>query len=180
MSKRASRVNPGTVSAGLAVLTVVLMVIYNRGVFTGGASGPLAPGGSAGASSGTTAAKGSDGGVSGSKPALGGEDAIVAAFRDERSDVLVEFEGEVIKLLPADNDGKPHQRFIVRMGGGHTVLVAHNLELAPRVPLERGDSVRVRGEYEWNAQGGVVHWTHDDPARRHPGGWIEHEGTKYE
>ena len=37
-----------------------------------------------------------------------------------------------------------------------------------------------RGEYEWNARGGVVHWTDRDPSGRGPGGWLEHQGRRYQ
>jgi hypothetical protein len=76
--------------------------------------------------------------------------------------------------------GSPHERFLVRVEGGPSVLVAHNLELAPRVPLALGDSVEVRGVYEWNDKGGVIHWTHRDPDGRHEAGWIRHEGRLYQ
>ena len=99
-------------------------------------------------------------------------------FRSHRSNVEVETGGRVIRLLPDDRQGSPHQRFLLRVGGGTTVLVAHNLELASRVSLAPGDSVELRGEYEWNAKGGVIHWTHPDPDGRHAEGWIRREAVR--
>jgi len=69
-------------------------------------------------------------------------------------------------------EGDRHQRFILRLSSGQTLLIVHNLDLAPRAPVERGSRATVRGEYEWNEQGGVIHWTHHDPDGRRPGGWI--------
>ncbi len=106
--------------------------------------------------------------------------AIERAFAQQRSDVLVEASGRVKKTLPDDNEGSRHQKFIVQLPSGHTVLIAHNIDLAPRVPLDEGDTVTFAGEYEHTAQGGVVHWTHHDPGGRHKGGWIDHDGTRYE
>ena len=54
------------------------------------------------------------------------------------------------------------------------------IDLAKRVPVERGDTIEFRGEYEWNEKGGVVHWTHHDPQDRHDHGWIEFEGRRYQ
>ncbi len=89
--------------------------------------------------------------------------------------------GVVVKLLADDNDGSRHQRFIVRRAGGSTLLIAHNIDLAPRIDaLRQGDEVEFHGELEWNPQGGVVHWTHHDPAGRHVGGWIRHKGRTYQ
>lgn len=109
--------------------------------------------------------------------------AVLDAYAHERSDVHVEIEAVVTKLLPDDDEDDAHQRFIVRLEGfDHTILISHNIDLAPRVPVGAGDRVRIKGEYEWTEQGGVIHWTHHNPNRnpRHPGGWIEHEGTRYE
>jgi hypothetical protein len=81
--------------------------------------------------------------------------------------------GVVLKLLRDDREGSPHQRILLRVDGGGTVLIAHNLELAPRVePLAVGDMLEFSGEYVWNEKGGVVHWTHPDPRGHHRAGWI--------
>lgn len=108
-------------------------------------------------------------------------DAVKEAFEQRRSDVQVEGSGVVERLLPDDNDGSRHQRFILRLPHGQTLLVAHNIDLAPRIEsLQVGDEVRFFGEYEWNDKGGVVHWTHHDPKRLHVDGWLEHRGKRYE
>jgi uncharacterized protein DUF3465 len=111
------------------------------------------------------------------------------AAKDSRSDEPAEFRsGErvevsavVERVLPDDNDGSRHQRFIVKLPSGQTLLIAHNIDLAPRVAgLARGDTVSFAGIFEPNNKGGVVHWTHHDPSGRHPGGWIEHDGQRYQ
>ncbi len=84
------------------------------------------------------------------------------------------------RLLPDDTEGARHQRFLVRIADGLTILVAYNRDLAPPIPLQPGDSVALRGEYIWNDRGGMVHWTHHDPARRHEPGWVEYHGRRYD
>ncbi|NNC54097.1 MAG: DUF3465 domain-containing protein [Pseudomonadales bacterium] len=86
---------------------------------------------------------------------------------------------DVVKILRDDLEGSRHQRFLVSEDGLPTLLVAHNIDLAPRVPLEEGDRVFVRGRYEWNNKGGVLHWTHHDPKGRREGGWVRHQGRTY-
>jgi hypothetical protein len=111
----------------------------------------------------------------------GSDAAFDDAFANRRSNQQLEGQGTVVKLLADDNDGSRHQRFIVRLGSGRTLLLAHNIDLARRIDTLRvGDTVAFYGEYEWNAKGGVMHWTHHDPQGRHPGGWIRHNGLTYQ
>src|SRR5262245_30079104 len=99
-----------------------------------------------------------------SSSAEAGDRALTTAFGNQQSNVQVQGSGRVSKVLADDNDGSRHQRFIVRLASGQTVLIAHNIDLADRVTaLQEGDSVEFCGEYEWNAKGGIVHWTHRDP-----------------
>ena len=89
--------------------------------------------------------------------------------------------GKVTRVLADDNDGSRHQRFILELNSGRTLLIAHNIDLAPRISaLRTGDTVSFYGEYETNAQGGVIHWTHHDPQGRHVAGWLEHDGRRYQ
>lgn len=107
--------------------------------------------------------------------------ALTEAYRNRTSNLQVMGEGVVIKLLPDDTKGSRHQRFLLETGSGQTLLVAHNIDLAPRMPgLREGDSVSFNGEYEWNERGGVIHWTHHDPAGRHEHGWLKHNGQTYQ
>ena len=110
-----------------------------------------------------------------------GSDPIALAFEQRQSDVRVEGEGTVVRTLPDDNAGSRHQRFIVRLPSRQTVLIQHNTDVAPRIDaLKAGDVVAFSGEYVWNEQGGLLHWTHHDPSGNHPGGWIKHSGRTYQ
>lgn len=103
------------------------------------------------------------------------------AFQNRLSDIQVQDSGTVIKILKDDLKGSRHQKFILRLSSGQTLLVAHNIDLAPRINrIKRGDNIEFYGEYEWNAKGGVIHWTHHDPKGRHAAGWLKHNGRTYE
>lgn len=113
---------------------------------------------------------------------LHANDAVLQqAYKSQQSDIQVQGFGQVVKVLPDDNDGSRHQKFVLKLNSGQTLLVAHNIDLAPRIPnLKVGDSVEFYGEYEWNKKGGVLHWTHKDPQNRHAHGWLKHNGQVYE
>lgn len=109
------------------------------------------------------------------------DQSIASAYRSQASGVQVAGQGVVERILPDDHDGSRHQRFIVRLASGQTILVAHNIDLAPRLgSLAPGDTVAFSGVYEWNSMGGVIHWTHHDPEGRHAAGWLEHNGIIYQ
>lgn len=103
------------------------------------------------------------------------------AFKNNQSDIQVGGSGKVIKILPDDTEGSRHQKFIIELNSGQTLLIAHNIDIAPRISiLKVGDHINFFGEYEWNSKGGVVHWTHHDPSGFHEGGWLNHGGKIYQ
>jgi len=108
-----------------------------------------------------------------------GAAAIVEAFENERSGVWVEAEGEIVHILADDQAPPRHQNFLIEIVPNHTVKISHNVDIAPRAPIRKGQRIRFRGRYEYNAKGGVVHWTHRDPRGRKTGGWLEYEGKTY-
>ncbi|MBN1005445.1 DUF3465 domain-containing protein [Amphritea pacifica] len=111
----------------------------------------------------------------------GNRTSILQAYQNHQSNLQVSGTGVVVKVLADDLKGSRHQRFILRLPSGITILIAHNIDLAPRLDsLRAGDRVSFNGEYEWNPQGGVVHWTHRDPQGRHVDGWLEHNTRRYQ
>lgn len=118
-------------------------------------------------------------GTSGNSLAV--DSKLASAITNRKSGVPVQGEGLVTKVLADDNKGSRHQRFIVRLATGQTLLIAHNIDLARRVePLQAGDRIEFYGDYEWNPKGGVIHWTHHDPAGRHASGWLKRAGQTYD
>ena len=103
------------------------------------------------------------------------------AFSNRISNLQIEGVGTVFKILPDDIEGSRHQKFLIRLGSGQTLLIAHNIDLAPRVvPLDQGDMVAFYGEYEWNDKGGLIHWTHRDPGGSHVTGWLKNKGRVFQ
>ena len=106
-------------------------------------------------------------------------DSIRRSQNDPNAKFWTTVQGKVVKVLSDDREGDQHQRFLLAIAPDITLLVAHNIDLAPRIPVQTGGTATVSGEYVWNNRGGVLHWTHHDPKGR-KGGWIEYAGKRYE
>jgi hypothetical protein len=107
--------------------------------------------------------------------------SLKSAYENHQSNVQVKGSGTVIRILKDDNKGSRHQKFILKISSGQTILIAHNIDLAPRInSISNGDVIQFYGEYEWNNKGGVIHWTHRDPNGHHVGGWLKHNGSTYQ
>lgn len=108
-------------------------------------------------------------------------DDLKQAFDSQQSNIQVRQSGRIAKILRDDDHTPRHQRFVVALSSGQKILIAHNIELAPRVEgLEQGSTISFYGEYAWNNKGGVVHWTHHDPKGSHRDGWLLYGNRKYD
>ncbi len=105
--------------------------------------------------------------------------ALRGAIAGQRSGVWVEGSGTIVHLLPEDRRPPRHQLCLVELANGHTIKISHNVDIAPKVPWRKGEKIDFRGRFEWNAKGGVVHWTHRDPGGRKAGGWLAYDGKRY-
>jgi hypothetical protein len=73
-----------------------------------------------------------------------------------------------------------HEAFDCRTDDGLALEIVDNVDLAPPVPVNPGDTVGVRGELVHDpGRDPLVHWTHRDPAGEHPDGWIDFAGRRY-
>ncbi len=103
------------------------------------------------------------------------------AYENKQSGIQVHDIGKVVRLLSDDTDGSRHQRFILRLDSGQTLLAAHNIDISTRIDtLSLNDTVEFYGEYVWNSKGGIIHWTHRDPGGNHADGWLKHQNKKYD
>jgi hypothetical protein len=120
---------------------------------------------------------------SGSSPAASADNAAIAAdFANHRSKVEVTADGIVVRLFPdRQSSTGTHEQFIIRLTSqNQTVEIEHDISIGKRVPVAQGDEVIVHGEYIWNAQGGLIHFTHHDPQATHEGGYIIDDGKTYD
>lgn len=85
----------------------------------------------------------------------------------------------VTQLLPDDTQGRPHQKFVVRLSTGDQIVAISNLDMCERVPVRVGDRVGLGGQFIWTKQGGIIHWLHHDPRGSRPNGFIAYGGRIY-
>lgn len=72
-----------------------------------------------------------------------------------------------------------HEEFDAQTAAG-PVDIIDNVGIAPRVPVEPGDRIEVRGEMVHDTgRMPIVHWTHRDPAGLHQDGFIRYQGRVY-
>ena len=103
------------------------------------------------------------------------------AFARRLNDIQVEGEGKISKLLPDDTGGIRHQKMIVVLNSGQSILLAHNIDLAGKIDSIRlGGIIAFKGEYVWSEKGGLVHWTHHDPKGHHVAGWLKYNEKIYQ
>jgi hypothetical protein len=108
---------------------------------------------------------------------------ICRAYAAQEQHLEVLASGSVVALLGerAGPSGE-HEGFLMRLDGGCDILlrVEMNTDLAGPVPLRPHEHIEVKGEYETDATGGVIHWTHRDPRGRHIAGYILAAGKSYQ
>jgi hypothetical protein len=116
-------------------------------------------------------------------PSTSADDAAIASdFQNHQSQVEVTADGIVVGLFPDRSSSTgTHEQFIIRLTSQKmTIEVEHNISIGKRVPVKEGDRLTVHGEYIWNAQGGLIHFTHHDPQGTHEDGYIIDNGMIYD
>jgi len=108
--------------------------------------------------------------------------AVCDAYHGTSSGVEVIADGTVQRLL-GTREGRSgeHEGFLLQLRSGCvlTLRVETNVDFTGPIPLRAGEAVVVKGEYEYETLGGVIHWTHRDPRGRHAGGYVEAGGMYY-
>ncbi|KJL29061.1 hypothetical protein RL72_00378 [Microbacterium azadirachtae] len=159
----------GTTIAVVVVVAVLALLAVGSGRFAAGPPAAVATSSPAVAGAGATRSPGGS-----------AQDPVRVLFEQQRSGVEVQGTGVVSRILPDDDDGSRHQKFLLTTPSGVSILIAHNIDIAPRLDgLSKGDRVDFLGDYEWSDKGGTVHWTHHDPSGRHQAGWLRWNGRTF-
>lgn len=105
---------------------------------------------------------------------------IIQAQSQQARKVELTVTAPIKKLLREEDYREPHQRFLLILSNGTTVLVANDLKYGTFAPVQEGNVVRIHGEYIWNEKGGVLHWTHKSDEPNHESGYIDFNGMRYQ
>jgi hypothetical protein len=117
-----------------------------------------------------------------------GDAALVNAVNGRRGvDFVVASNLLVVEVLPDDTSGLTHQKWVVRLSNGQLVDAVYNFDNGsptddlhcPRVPVQKGDTIGLGGQFIWTNRGGLVHWLHYDPRGQRPSGYVELNGQRY-
>jgi hypothetical protein len=94
------------------------------------------------------------------------------AFDQHLRDIFMIADGIIAEILPNDETGVPHQRFILLTPEPQTLLIVNNIEQGQPLDIRVGDKIHVEGTYVWNKYGGLIHETHLGVNKRQPDGLI--------
>ncbi len=103
------------------------------------------------------------------------------AAQADKQEVLAQ--GKIVAILGTMlGPSGHHAGFLLQLTGDCDLLVRveTNVDLTGPVPLKAGENAIVKGEYEYTALGGVIHWTHHDPGGRHVDGYVQAAGKVYQ
>jgi hypothetical protein len=92
-------------------------------------------------------------------------------FKRHQSAQWVTLSGVIQRRLNDTYGRFQHQRFILGCAKGLHVLVVNDVSVGQRVPIVARSRITVRGQYVWDSQGGLVHFTHHADGGE-TSGWI--------
>ena len=108
---------------------------------------------------------------------------ICGLYASGASDVEVIGQGSVLAILGTRNGPSGvHEGFLLKLTGGCDLMVRveTNVGITGPLPLHPGETATVKGVFDDDADGGVIHWTHHDPSGRHIAGYVEAGGKIYQ
>jgi Protein of unknown function (DUF3465) len=108
---------------------------------------------------------------------------VCALYASGSSDAEVVAQGTVLGVLGTRNGPSGnHEGFLLKLTQQCDLMlrVETNVDITGPVPLRAGQTVTVKGQFEDDASGGVIHWTHHDPSGRHVAGYVLADGKYYE
>lgn len=110
-----------------------------------------------------------------------GDAVLVQAVQNQKGISFLTAKGLIVtQLLKEDSSGLPHQKFNVKLSNGRVIMIVSNLDMCENIPIQVGDEVSVGGQFIATGKAsGLVHWTHKDPRKKRPDGFIEFKGHVY-